>query len=134
MVGIFLTIPGVPVPKGRPRFGRGRTYTPRKTLDYENLVKFVAIDSRNRHGWKRLSGPVKCTLRFYGASPKADLDNLVKCILDGLNGLAFDDDRQVAELVASRIGSGKPETLVEIQALYPERPPSAAIVRGEGSK
>lgn len=111
---IFLTIPGVPVPKGRPRFGKGRTYTPRKTLDYENLIKFVAIDSRNRHGWKLLSGPVKCTLRFYGASPKADLDNLIKIVFDGLNGLAFDDDRQVTELVASRIASGKPETLVEI--------------------
>lgn len=35
-------------------------------------------------------------MRFYGARANADLDNLVKAILDALNGLAFDDDRQAA--------------------------------------
>lgn len=111
---IFLTIPGVPVPKGRPRFGRGRTYTPAKTAAYEELVRLTAVDSRNRQDWRKLTGPVKCTLRFYGANPTADIDNLVKAVFDGLNGVAWEDDRQVSELVASRIETGKPETLVEI--------------------
>ena len=31
-----------------------------------------------------------------------DIDNLSKSILDGLNGIAFEDDSQVAELHASK--------------------------------
>ena len=33
--------------------------------------------------------------RFFGAWPTADLDNLVKAVLDALNGLAFVDDKQL---------------------------------------
>jgi Holliday junction resolvase RusA-like endonuclease len=35
------------------------------------------------------------SMRFYGARRDADLDNLIKAILDALNYLAFDDDRQL---------------------------------------
>jgi len=38
-------------------------------------------------------GPFACSARFYGAHGSADLDNLVKAVLDALNGLAFADDR-----------------------------------------
>jgi Holliday junction resolvase RusA-like endonuclease len=34
---------------------------------------------------------------------KADLDNIAKSVLDGLNGVAFYDDRQVAELLVVRV-------------------------------
>ena len=37
---VKFTILGEPAGKGRPRFTReGRTYTPEKTVSYENLVK-----------------------------------------------------------------------------------------------
>jgi Holliday junction resolvase RusA-like endonuclease len=31
-----------------------------------------------------------------------DLDNLVKAVVDGLNGIAFHDDRQIVQLVARK--------------------------------
>lgn len=31
---------------------------------------------------------------------KVDLDNVIKSVLDGLNGVAFDDDAQVAQITA----------------------------------
>ena len=37
-----LTIPGEPVGKGRPRFTKnGHSFTPEKTVNYENLVKLT---------------------------------------------------------------------------------------------
>jgi Holliday junction resolvase RusA-like endonuclease len=42
------------------------------------------------------SAAFSLSARFYGANPRADLDNLVKAILDALNGLAFADDSYLA--------------------------------------
>lgn len=38
---------------------------------------------------------------FYVDAPAADLDNIVKPIQDALKGIAYDDDIQVIDLVAS---------------------------------
>jgi Holliday junction resolvase RusA-like endonuclease len=42
--------------------------------------------------------PKRTTLEI----PRADLDNLVKAVLDGLNEVAFVDDKQVALIAASK--------------------------------
>ena len=40
-----LTIPGEPVGKGRPRFTKnGHSFTPEKTVNYENLVKLYFMN------------------------------------------------------------------------------------------
>lgn len=42
-------------------------------------------------------------LHFYTATRRrADLDNLVKSTLDGMNGVAFLDDHQVSQIFATR--------------------------------
>lgn len=38
---------------------------------------------------------------FFEKEPIADLDNLVKPVQDALKGIAYDDDKQVVDLVAS---------------------------------
>ncbi len=38
---------------------------------------------------------------FYVSDPIGDLDNIVKPIQDALTGIAYEDDRQVVDLVAS---------------------------------
>ena len=53
-------------------------------------------------GGNRLAGALK------GAAPAArpigpDIDNLAKFILDGLNGVLFQDDRQVVQLTALKL-------------------------------
>lgn len=48
---------------------------------------------------------------------RPDLDNAAKSILDGLNGVAWDDDRQVSELHVY-VRSGRPERVeVEVWVL-----------------
>ena len=110
-----VSIPGRPQAKQRPRVGRGgHVYTPKETREYEQLVA---------HTWRAAGGvclpkgtPAEVTIHVYkdrvevevgvaeGLPPtaRADLDNLAKSVLDGLNGVAFDDDRQIAKLTVVR--------------------------------
>lgn len=113
-----------PVSKARPRFANGHTYTPQKTLDYENLI---AIHAKSA-GAQRMPNPcivdITCTFKkpkgkkdFY-CTINRDLDNLSKAILDGLNNIAFLDDSQVVSLTCSK-NYGKADRVdVEIEYLY----------------
>lgn len=110
------TIPGKPIGKGRPKFARQgnfiRTYTPEKTVNYENLVKLAWMQS----GCEKLNGNISARIIAYFPIPKSvskkkrenmfkafydkkpDADNIAKAILDALNGIAYDDDSQVVSL------------------------------------
>lgn len=121
---IDMVIYGKPMPKGRPRFSRrgGKvvTYTPRDTEIYEMNVKALAqLAMMNKDMFE---GPVKVTITAYFAHKKKtgwhisrpDLDNIVKAIMDGLNGVVFSDDAAVAQLVASKqYGEERVEVQVE---------------------
>jgi crossover junction endodeoxyribonuclease RusA len=106
-------IPGNPIPKERPRVVKGHTYTPKRTLDAEQVVKLYARRARV----PRLSGHVKLTASFFRDSAQpCDLDNLVKLVSDALNGIAFGDDRQIVWLSALKaIDRENPRTIVEIE-------------------
>ena len=110
-----ITIPGRPVPKGRPRLGmNGRkayVYTPPETREYERLVGWVAKSA----GCRPVEGPVSVSLNVY-ARGKLDADNIAKSILDGLNGIAYEDDDQVIELLVRKHKvTRKEEERVEIE-------------------
>ena len=98
---IRITIPGRPVPKARPRLGvRGRTayiYTPENTRAYEQLVGMCARAATPAP----LQGPVEMQAFVYlRRGRRGDLDNYLKCLCDGLNGIAWRDDSQVVRIEA----------------------------------
>lgn len=119
---IRFTIPGKPQGKGRPRFTRsGRTYTDAKTLGYEKAVAFAC-----RVGMGDLAafvGPVEVQMkvRLVPAVSLAkkvradmlnghtfpikngDVDNYAKSVLDGMNGIAYADDKQVCRLTVEKV-------------------------------
>lgn len=111
MTHIKFEIP--PRPKARPRFANGHAYTPKLTSDYEYTI---AQEYLLKNGKKYL-GPVSIFITFNYriansriktlrngdiCTEKADIDNLVKAVLDGLNGVAFLDDKQVYKIVAEK--------------------------------
>ena len=127
-------IPGTPVAKGRPRFARvggfTRAFTPAKTHRFESLVALAAQAA----GVEMMDGPLCVTIRAIfpmKGSPlkrstrpaawkttKPDIDNVVKAILDGLEGVAFKADSAVVEIHASKIHAAQgdaPMTIVDIQ-------------------
>jgi len=97
--------------KQRPRFGRGRAYTPTETLGWEEMLAWSFIPE---HGRPKLACPVRIELLFGGVQANQDIDNLAKSCLDALNGIAFEDDRQVVELVARKASNRTPETVISI--------------------
>jgi Holliday junction resolvase RusA-like endonuclease len=121
LLPMTFVVPGKPVGKQRARvvFGsRGvRTYTPDETVRWENAVKVFARDAGitltdgvfsvdvmvARAVPKSWSKKKKATaLEGYYAPGKPDLDNIIKAVLDGLNGVVWHDDSQVAQVHANR--------------------------------
>lgn len=115
---IAFTIPGEPRGWARTRLNNGRPFKDAKTRGYQNLVRTVA----KAHGARPVTGPVRISITAHFAMPKRltrarrqaiefgsdyptkkpDIDNVVKAILDALNGLAFSDDAQVVVLSARK--------------------------------
>jgi Holliday junction resolvase RusA-like endonuclease len=56
-------------------------------------------------------------LDFYFPSERGDLDNRIKVMLDALQGLAFENDSQIREIVARRFkDKDRPRVMVQISA------------------
>lgn len=125
---ISFRIEGQPLPKGRPRFSKGKVYTPQETKDFETLVRQVAGIAIRGGGYFE-DEPLHVKLEFYRkGDKKADIDNLTKAIFDALNGTAWGDDKQVRRLeVALYYGQSQPCTLISICHLATEPKPKISI-------
>ena len=108
-------VPFKPVSKGRPRFTGGKVYTPTKTKMFEKVVGTVTRAKMCESRIKPLSGAVYILVKFvFKTSNKGllgcsdytttnDIDNLLKALFDGLNKIAFVDDRQITQVVAYKV-------------------------------
>ena len=111
---IILSFDVEPVAKGRPRFNTktGRTYTPAKTKKFETFIMRTAED---QYKDEPLEGPLEVIIEFFITRPKSvsiekrpypivkpDLDNFIKGVLDGLNGITWYDDNQIINLTARK--------------------------------
>lgn len=115
---VDFTIPSAPVPKSRPRFNTntGRAFTDDKTRIFENLVS-LAYGARHYFD----DSYIRIRMKFKFEVPKsyskkkriealegkirptkADIDNYIKSVLDGLNKIAFKDDRYVYAVLAEK--------------------------------
>lgn len=106
-------IEAVPVAKERPRFTKyGGVYTPKKTADYEQLVALSWLEQLGSTKFE--TGNIEVHLNFGVTNMGQDIDNLCKAVLDGLNGVAWNDDRQIVKLNAWKFPVSKPEAAVNI--------------------
>ena len=122
---IHFTVVGEPVAKARPRVTRnGAVYTPKKTSDYESLVRMVLAASMPLK--TPLTPPIRAEINFHFHSAKknsgykvtrSDLDNLVKSVLDASNGIAYRDDAEVAVLVARKFWGEEFKTVITFEEL-----------------
>lgn len=104
---LFFIVPGEPVPKGRARTRVVQTksgkafashYTPKETAAYEKHVATLCQLAVNQKRWvfgpkDRFDLRVRICRTHEGAG--GDIDNYVKAIQDGINGIAFPDDRYI---------------------------------------
>ena len=138
---VNLWIPGQPVGKGRPRFGNGRAYTPAPTAKAEKRIAAIASDAMQDAGLEPFTGPVSVIIiaryRIPPSWPKAkreaaerhdfspgkpDLDNVIKLVLDAIQGVVMEDDVQVAMVEAIKTFSHKPGIVVRCASDTEEGP------------
>lgn len=114
----YFVIPGEPQGKGRPRFVRktGMSYTPDKTVAYEELVRQRFLATANGERFEddepvfveiiaNMAIPKSASKKKQAAMlngdirpiKKVDWDNCGKIICDALNGIAYRDDSQVVD-------------------------------------
>lgn len=111
MRSCFIRVSGDPVPKGRPRLGRnGNVYTPARTAEYERAIGWEWRKAQH----PKLDGALWVEIEVGEGKYPADLDNYVKAALDALNGIAWDDDRQVTSIDAE-IMRGVPKPYLEVR-------------------
>lgn len=137
MKTILFEIMGEPVAQGRPRAGKtfaGKTvlYDPAKSRDFKQYVRLVA----SQHAPKTLiEGPIHLSVDIYRQAPKKyqtkpkleliekgllrpttkpDCSNYLKGIEDGLNGVMWQDDSQIIQVVVRKFYSMSPKVVVHI--------------------
>lgn len=135
---ILFRIPGEPRGKARPRVvrtkaGRSMTYTPDKTVAYEELVRqrFSAAAAGRRFAEGE---PMQLEITAFYTVPKSasrrvqtemfrerrlplkkpDLDNIMKIVCDALNGVAYKDDAQITDAALHKRWSAEPEVWVTL--------------------
>ena len=110
-----ITVDIMPKGKTRPRFTTsGHAYNDPAQAEHERCIRAAWIAE---HGIEPIGGgcPVAVRAFFYKPLPrsakgderdwtqKPDIDNLVKSVLDALNGVAYEDDKQIVELTAAKM-------------------------------
>jgi Holliday junction resolvase RusA-like endonuclease len=110
-----LTIPGEPIPKGRPRFsvicGKVHAFTPERTRAAEEAMGWQL---RSAHSGPPMTGDIGVSVAFYCKSKTADADNLLKLLMDSAQGIIFENDKQVTRIhVTVHRGSTDPHTVVQ---------------------
>lgn len=136
MASVFFKVPGKPQGKARPRVVGGHAYTPQKTKDFEQAVAWAFKAA----GGKIMDGYIKVTVTaFYEITKstskknrelmergiilptvKPDIDNVIKAVLDALNGIAYRDDNQVVQLNGAKFYGKEPCLYIEVKT-YDEK-------------
>jgi len=119
-----VTIPIRPVPAPRPRVTKFGAYNDPKYTKYKKTIQFYL----KMLGYTE--NPVAVVLMFKYKIPKSwtkkkklsppqhtakpDIDNLVKSVMDAMNGIAYKDDGQVVSVYGVKMYSDKDEVVIKI--------------------
>ena len=133
---ISFTVPGDPFGKQRPRHTKwtGHTYTPKETKNHEEviawtyrknfgnfrfpdktyidigIIAYIGIPKSASKAVreKMIAGEIRPTV-------KPDWDNIGKLVTDALNGIAYDDDKNIVDAIVRKYYSTIPRTVIFIK-------------------
>lgn len=101
-------------PKERHRKGAGgRMYTPEKTVAAEEAIGWAFKNAARGHRVDKESR-FGLVIAVAGANAAADVDNLAKVVMDGLQGVLYRNDKQVDELHVRRLPGREKRTEVTV--------------------
>lgn len=138
-----IVVSGEPQGKARPRFSRKngfvRTYTPKKTEDYEDLIRACWLEQSD--GWHCYFGGIGIVVTAYFGIPKSatkasrqamkggalrpskkpDSDNILKVVCDALNTYAYQDDKQIVDARITKIYDENPRLEIVLYDIESEK-------------
>ena len=132
---LTITVYGVPVAQGRPRFFRRGNhvgaYDPKESKDYKESIKMQAIaQMRVKGSMPRLNeGAMAMEVHAYLPRPKTlskrvrhhtkrpDADNIAKGCKDALKGVVYRDDSQIIDLHVSKEYGDPPRVVIELREI-----------------
>jgi Holliday junction resolvase RusA-like endonuclease len=141
---VEFTVPGFPIAKGRPRFKNvmkrdgtrfQSVYTPKATRKYEDvareagraamgrlnptrdavtlmMVAFIPIPA----SWPKQKRACAAAGLLLPTS-RPDLDNYEKVVTDALNGVCYEDDSQICDVIKSKRYSTNPRVHVSVHPM-----------------
>ena len=136
---IKFTVPGIPKGKQRPRVcrinGQSLTYTPKQTIEYERIIR-ASYSTVSKFKFQK-NEPLEISILALFLIPKhvsksvkelmilgkilptkrPDCDNVLKAVLDGLNGVAYQDDAQICRIYFEKMYAEIPETRIIIKEI-----------------
>lgn len=135
---INITVPGIPVSQGRPKFttigGHARAYDPKKSADYKKLVARYAMQHKPAalldgalevhvlifkpmlKGFSKNKAE-QAEARLIRPITKPDADNYAKGPMDAIKGIIWKDDGQVVDLWARKFYSYNPRIEITVKTL-----------------
>ena len=130
---MIFTITGEPRGKQRPRVttrgGYAHAYTPTETTAYEKRIKYGYV----MQGGSKIDGAVRLEVWAFMQIPKSaskkhaaelegtpctkkpDADNILKIVMDALQGTAYCDDKQITEAVIHKSSWPEGKLVIDIQ-------------------
>lgn len=128
-------VPSKIIGKGRPRLNSytGQVYTPTRTKDYECLIEQYFLLKYPK--FKLSQNRLKVTILAYFEPPKSasktlkeqmlqnvisptkkpDIDNIVKAVLDAMNGFAYKDDTQITKIEVEKLYGDVEKLYIKIE-------------------
>lgn len=102
---MLILISGEPVPAARPRFGGGHAYQPKRNAEYRQRIQTAARAAMK--GSAPMTGAIEANVKLFRrfkptARNYGDCDNHAKALFDGMNQIAFEDDRQIVRCVVEK--------------------------------
>ena len=119
---IKIVAPIMPRPAPRVDSNGKQRYNPKW---YRQWKKDFGLFARlAMHGQSPLTSNLKLSVEFFKLKPKnpqskqyGDLDNLIKAVKDAMNGICYEDDRQVTQYGHCGKFHGEPHIVIELEEI-----------------
>ena len=119
MIEFFVS--GTPIPKQSYRAVKGGGYLYPRVVAWEQQVSLFARQAMA--GRPPMTGDLAMTIQFvFPDHRRRDIDNSAKLVLDGCNGIVFEDDSQVVDLhLTKRVSKQMPGIFVIVENAIDEK-------------
>ncbi len=109
---VKFVIPGHPIPAVR-MTQKSKWVNPRAIayLDYKQTIGMIARTAAKGQRFEN----AKVKIKVYYAGKGGDVDNYIKSVLDGCNGVLWEDDRGVIFVSGEKTRVSKPAERIEVE-------------------